>query len=159
MRKKYLRVKDKQTGTVGLAHRRVAATLLGRSLLPGEVVHHVDGNSMNNSPNNLLVLSSQRFHAHIEHVFRQESRGQPYLFPELLRSVRQRARAASSNTSPWSAQPCVGYENPATTAIYGRVEARQPEQAAIRVPNVPYVCAQAVQLQVSDKMGVEIDKG
>jgi len=91
-RKRYLKIRDKHSGAVSLVHRRVAATLLGRSLLPGEVVHHLDGDSTNNAPGNLLVLSSQRFHAHIEHVLRQERRGQIYLFPEMLRSVRQRAR-------------------------------------------------------------------
>lgn len=94
MRKKYLKVRDKQTGAVGLVHRWVAATLLGRPLLPGEVVHHLDGDSTNNAPENLLVLSSQRFHAHIEHVLRQERRGQIYLFPEMLKNVRQRRRGS-----------------------------------------------------------------
>ncbi|WP_161883493.1 HNH endonuclease [Deinococcus alpinitundrae] len=56
-----------------LAHRRAAARL-GRLLLFGEVVHHLDGDSTNNASENLLVLSSQRFHAHIEHVLRQERR-------------------------------------------------------------------------------------
>ena len=91
-RKKYLKVKDKATGTVSLAHRRTAAALLGRPLLPGEVVHHIDGDSTNNFPENLLVLSSQRFHAHIEHVLRQERRGQVHLFPELLKAVRERRK-------------------------------------------------------------------
>ncbi|GAA4015690.1 hypothetical protein GCM10022631_29900 [Deinococcus rubellus] len=91
-RKKYLKVRNKQTGAVDLTHRRVAAALLGRSLLPGEIVHHLDGDSTNNAPENLLVLSSQRFHAHIEHVLRQERRGQMHLFPEMLRSVRHRPR-------------------------------------------------------------------
>ncbi|GAA3999002.1 hypothetical protein GCM10022631_07270 [Deinococcus rubellus] len=94
MRKKYLRVRDKQTGSVGLAHRQIAAALLGRPLLPGEGVHHLGGNSTNNTSEHWLVLSSQRFHAHIEHVVRQERRGQMYLFPELLRSVQQRSRGS-----------------------------------------------------------------
>ncbi|GAA4011544.1 hypothetical protein GCM10022631_24690 [Deinococcus rubellus] len=56
MRKKYLKIRDHRTGIIGLAHRQVAVTLLGRSLLPGEVVHHLDGDSTNNAPENLLGL-------------------------------------------------------------------------------------------------------
>jgi len=93
-RKKYLKLRNKQTGKMDLAHRRAASALLGRPLLPSEVVHHLDGDSTNNAPGNLLVLSSQRFHAHIEHVLRQERRGQVHLFPEMLRSVRQRPRGS-----------------------------------------------------------------
>lgn len=44
------------------AHRVVAAQILGRDLAPGEVVHHVDGNKRNNSPENLMVFSSQGEH-------------------------------------------------------------------------------------------------
>lgn len=44
-------------------HRVVAELMLGRSLRPGEVVHHVDGNKRNNRPENLIVFSSQKEHA------------------------------------------------------------------------------------------------
>jgi hypothetical protein len=45
-----------------LVHRWVAEKTIGRSLCPGEVVHHKDGNKLNNSPNNLQVFSSQDEH-------------------------------------------------------------------------------------------------
>jgi hypothetical protein len=43
-------------------HRVVAEALLGRPLAPGEVVHHKDGDKLNNSPDNLEVLPSQAAH-------------------------------------------------------------------------------------------------
>jgi hypothetical protein len=43
-------------------HRVVAEEMLGRPLAPGEVVHHRDGDKLNNSPENLEVLPSQAAH-------------------------------------------------------------------------------------------------
>ena len=44
-------------------HRRVAEMILGRPLKKCEVVHHVDRNINNNSPNNLMIFKSQSDHA------------------------------------------------------------------------------------------------
>lgn len=44
-------------------HRIVAEQMLGRKLLKGEVVHHIDGNKLNNNPDNLMVFKSQKEHA------------------------------------------------------------------------------------------------
>ena len=88
--KKYRRVLNRLTGKAELLHRQIAEQLLARPLLPGEIVHHIDGDSTNNSPENLLILPSQRYHAHVEWVLRHERRGQFHLFPEMLRGLRER---------------------------------------------------------------------
>ena len=44
-------------------HRVVAEQMLGRPLMPGEVVHHIDRNKRNNAPENLMVFRSQADHA------------------------------------------------------------------------------------------------
>lgn len=43
-------------------HQVVAERALGRALLPGETVHHLDGDIRNNDPSNLVVLDSQSEH-------------------------------------------------------------------------------------------------
>lgn len=91
-RKQYRQVWDRQAGRRVLLHRRLAEEFLGRPLLPGEIVHHRDGDSTNNDRRNLLVLPSQRYHAHIEHLLRRERGGQPLLFPEYLHPVHEARR-------------------------------------------------------------------
>lgn len=50
-------------------HRKVARQILGRELLPGEVVHHTDRDKHNNNPSNLMIFANQAEHAkwHAEH--------------------------------------------------------------------------------------------
>lgn len=87
-RKKYATVWDSSRRRRVRLHRKQAAEMLGRPLLPGEVVHHIDGNSLNNHPDNLLVMPSQRHHASLEQYLRRARRGQPTLFPDLLEAYR-----------------------------------------------------------------------
>ena len=43
-------------------HRVVAEQTLDRKLRPGEVVHHLDEDKSNNSPENLVICSSASVH-------------------------------------------------------------------------------------------------
>ena len=61
--KGYRRFKDSGT----YVHRWVEEKKLGRRLKTGEVVHHIDGNPLNNSPNNLKVYKNQSQHIRKEH--------------------------------------------------------------------------------------------
>ena len=55
----------KSSGTY--VHRWIEERKLGRKLRSGEVVHHIDGNLLNNSPNNLKVYKNQSQHMRKEH--------------------------------------------------------------------------------------------
>ncbi len=91
-RKVYRKTRDKATGKTRSLHRVLAEQLLARPLKDGEIVHHRDGDSTNNDPSNLLVLPSQRYHAHIEYHLRCAKRGMPSLFPERFREVTEDRR-------------------------------------------------------------------
>lgn len=43
-------------------HRESILEMLGRDLIDGEVVHHIDENKSNNDPSNLMVFKSQADH-------------------------------------------------------------------------------------------------
>ncbi len=54
-------------------HRTVAEEMLGRELLPGEVVHHINGDKRDNRVENLIVFSSQAEHARVHMMERSEA--------------------------------------------------------------------------------------
>lgn len=43
-------------------HVRIAEEVLGRPLPPGAVVHHMDGDRLNNTKSNLAILPSRAYH-------------------------------------------------------------------------------------------------
>lgn len=46
----------------GRVHRAVAERALGKPLPPGAEVHHVDGDSTNNAPSNLVICQDRAYH-------------------------------------------------------------------------------------------------
>lgn len=60
MRNPYKKINVK--GKTIYVHRLIAAQVLGRELLPGESVHHLNGDKTDNAINNLAVFSSRGEH-------------------------------------------------------------------------------------------------
>lgn len=54
-------------------HRVVAEKMLGRPLLAGEVVHHINGNKHDNRPENLMVFATQQEHVAYHAAHPEES--------------------------------------------------------------------------------------
>jgi hypothetical protein len=76
----YPRRRDARTGELYYLHRAVAAWKLGRPLRPGEVVHHVNGDTTDNHPDNIWVFANQRAHMLFEHYQSRQARGVCHLF-------------------------------------------------------------------------------
>jgi hypothetical protein len=84
---RYRRQTDTRTGESYYEHRAMAEWKLGRTLGPGEVVHHVNGHGLDNHPANIWVFSSQTAHMIYHHYLWRVERGVHHLFEvdEVLR--------------------------------------------------------------------------
>lgn len=58
----YLFFREDDGVVMRFEHVVMAEKALGKPLPKGAVVHHVDGNRANNSPNNLVICQDQRYH-------------------------------------------------------------------------------------------------
>jgi hypothetical protein len=67
MKSRYRKIKV-DGKTVSL-HRYIVEKLLGRLLLPGEVVHHINGDKLDNRPENLKVMDASE-HSRLENIGR-----------------------------------------------------------------------------------------
>ncbi len=52
-------------------HRWVVEQAIGRKLSPIESVHHVDGNKLNNKPENLMLFKTMSAHRQYENRYRE----------------------------------------------------------------------------------------
>jgi hypothetical protein len=49
-----------------LQHRKIAEQVLNRKLNEKEVIHHIDHNPLNNSPDNFMLFETQKLHKSFE---------------------------------------------------------------------------------------------
>lgn len=67
--KRYRKVK--RNGINYMEHRWNAEQILGRKLTPQETIHHIDGNKLNNNPENLILFKTMSEHRQYENRYRE----------------------------------------------------------------------------------------
>lgn len=138
-RKSYAHTRDPLTGKRVLAHRLLAEQQLGRPLLPREVVHHRDGDSLNNDLANLIVLPDQRFHAHVEFHSRRCRNGMVPLFPEYFQGVPESCGGLFDHVLVVPVKELTETAlSPATLLSGQKPEALSSPSATISAPPVPH---------------------
>lgn len=85
-------------GRYVLEHILIAERALGHSLLPGAIIHHVDGNMANNANSNLVICQDQAYH--------------------LLLHTRTRALRACGNANYRFCCYCKRWDDPQNMRIY-----------------------------------------
>ena len=90
----YARVRTDRPGKYPMEHRLVAEGMIGRPLMKGEVVHHINGDILDNRPDNLQVLSNS------EHVLLHARFGESSANAKLTEQqvLEMRARRAAEGT-------------------------------------------------------------
>lgn len=78
-------------------HVYVMSTVIERPLIKGEVVHHIDNNSKNNSPDNLMLFASNADH--------------------ILYHAKQAAFLACGNASFMKCPYCKSYDDPSNMYV------------------------------------------
>jgi hypothetical protein len=78
-------------------HRLVAESLLGRTLFQGEVVHHIDDDPANNSPENLQVFPSNA--DHLRETLKGKTPQWTLAGREAILSATRRSRSSSRRGS------------------------------------------------------------
>jgi hypothetical protein len=84
-----------------LLSRLVAENIVGRYLEPRERVHHRDGNSLNNAPENLSIFKGQKEHVQLHNAqrtiatFQEKLRDRNWLFEQYITQYKSTTQIAS----------------------------------------------------------------